>query len=293
MPVAYLCCPAYPLANAQQTTAAVQHAEHLCSELGWRLELSPLLDRYPGPGAWLSASERGADLAQALKHEALIAARGGYGCLELAEVLSAHRGRWPIVIGYSDLTVVHAAAWKAQAPAGVYGFMPAVTTGPRALATTLSLLSGVTAVIGLADGGTAMRPGSASGRLFPACLRVLTGLVGTPLMPDLHGAILALEDIDERPYRTDRDVQQLWLSGALDGICGLIFGRFRCELPTDYVGPRLIDLAATWAARLQVPCVAGVPFGHETDPVSLGVGCLACLEVGITDWSLTMMPTAL
>lgn len=293
MPVAYLCCPAYPLANAQQTTAAVKHAEHLCSELGWRLELSPLLDRYPGPGAWLSANERAADLSKALKHEVLIAARGGYGCVELAEVLAAHRGRWPIVIGYSDLTVIHAAAWQAQAPSGVYGFMPAVTTGPRAMATTLPLLSGATSVIGAADGGTAVRPGVTSGRLFPACLRVLAGLVGTPLMPDLRGAMLALEDIDERPYRTDRDLQQLWQSGALNGISGLILGRFRCELPTDYGGPRLIDLAATWAARLQVPCVAGVPFGHETDPISLGVGCPARLDITTHDWSLTMSPAAL
>jgi muramoyltetrapeptide carboxypeptidase len=292
MPVAYLCCPAYPLAHPAQTTAAVALAERLGNELGWRIARSPLLDRYPGPGAWLPPAERAADLQQALACDILLAARGGYGCLELSEVLTAHGGPWPTVIGYSDLTVIHAAAWRAAAPPGIYGFMPAVTTGPRAWASTVALLTQRQTTIDTTCGGYPVRPGLAAGRLFPACLRVLTGLIGTPLMPDLRGAILALEDIDERPYRTDRDLQQLWLSGALSGITGLLLGRFPCTLPVDYAGPRLPELSLTWAERLGVPVVAGVPFGHETDPVSLGVGCHAQLTVEPHCWSLTMTASA-
>ena len=51
-------------------------------------------------------------------------------------------------------------------------------------------------------------------------------LVGTPYFPDLRGAILFLEDVDEPFYRIDRMLTQLWLAGALAGIAGVAFGKF-------------------------------------------------------------------
>ena len=42
---------------------------------------------------------------------------------------------------------------------------------------------------------------------------VLSRLVGTPCAPELHDAILVLEEIGERPYRMDRALTQLIASG--------------------------------------------------------------------------------
>jgi muramoyltetrapeptide carboxypeptidase len=287
---AYLCCPSYPLADQTITQETVVTAGRLCHALGWRLVVSPLLDLHPGPGVWLPAAQRTADLRRALGHEVVIAARGGYGAIELADALLAHAGPWPVIVGYSDVTILHAAAWRAGAPAGVYGFMPAVTGGPLAFDSAVQLLSGGGCALDLACGGEVLRAGSASGRLFPACLRVLAGLVGTPLMPDLSSAILAIEDIDERPYRLDRDLNQLHLAGALRGVSGLVGGRFRCARPDNDLGPEPRDILRAWAERLGVPAVSGVPFGHERDPISLPVGAMAELRVDGADWSLATSP---
>ena len=53
--------------------------------------------------------------------------------------------------------------------------------------------------------------GITEGRLFAGCLSVISGLIGTPYMPDLTGSILVLEDVGEEPYRIDRNFSQLKL----------------------------------------------------------------------------------
>ena len=51
---------------------------------------------------------------------------------------------------------------------------------------------------------TTLRGGTAQGPLLGGNLAVLTSLAGTPFMPDLGGAILFLEDVNEYVYRVDR-----------------------------------------------------------------------------------------
>lgn len=286
---AYLWCPAYPLADRAQRERAEGAAYLLTEALGLELVVSPLLERQASTGVWLPTSERLADLERGLRHDLLLAARGGYGCLDLLPYLLKYSGRRPAVLGFSDLTVFHALWRKKSWGTGWYGFMPGITAGGRALASALACLGGDPLIV---DGGTdarvvVLRQGQAAGRIFPACLRVLTGLVGTPAMPDLSQSILALEDIDERPYRLDRDLQQLHLAGCLAGIRGLVFGRFPCaDLPKDYAGPSAQDIANRWAQLLEVPAIFGLPFGHDPDPVTLPSGPDATLQANGDLWRL-------
>jgi len=62
--------------------------------------------------------------------------------------------------------------------------------------------------------------GEVHGFLAGGNLAVLSSLVGTPLMPELSGSILCLEDTDEPPYRLDRMIRQLLSSGALKNAFG-------------------------------------------------------------------------
>lgn len=308
VPRAYLWCPAYPLASPAQVAATRARAMALVERTGHQLSDSPLLGELAPAGAWLDATVRREDLRRALGHDLLLAARGGYGCIHLLPALAGVQ-RLPPLVGYSDLTVLHA-AWRCegtrrsgqpdwcadQGPglpaAGVYGFMPAVAAGPRALASTAAWLTGGSYPC---DSRTCpearvLHEGEAEGPLVPACLRVLASLVGTPVMPTLGGCLLALEDIDERPYQIDRDLEHLALTGALAGIRGLLFGRFPVVLPPGYGGPSVDDLLARWGARLGVPAVAGIPFGHEEDPLSLPCSRRMRLEAHQRDWGLTPIP---
>ena len=56
---------------------------------------------------------------------------------------------------------------------------------------------------------TVMKPGKATGPLVPTNLSLLHDLIGTPSMPDLSGAILAIEDVNEAAYKIDRYLTKL------------------------------------------------------------------------------------
>ena len=73
---------------------------------------------------------------------------------------------------------------------------------------------------------TTLVSGHARGRLLGGNLCLMAHLTGTPYAPDLRGAILFLEDVDEPYYRIDRFQTQLWLSGSLEGVAGVAFGKF-------------------------------------------------------------------
>jgi muramoyltetrapeptide carboxypeptidase len=107
--------------------------------------------------------------------------------------------------------------------------------------------------------------GVAEGTLLPCNLSLLASLIGTPYLPALGGAILALEEVHETPQSLDRMVTSLRLSGADSGLAGVVLGQFTECLPrnpdvTEEEGRRVVR---EWAASLGVPVLADFPFGHE------------------------------
>tara|TARA_B100000674_G_C37828462_1_gene909326 strand:+ start:383 stop:1195 length:813 start_codon:yes stop_codon:yes gene_type:complete len=121
--------------------------------------------------------------------------------------------------------------------------------------------------------------GSASGPLAGGNLTVLASLVGTPFAAEFSESILLLEDVSETAYRVDRLVTQLRLSGALDGVRGLVLGQF-----TDIPEAEMQKIRAFFeetSRSLNIPCVWGAPIGHgnanATVPMGAGDGWQASL----------------
>lgn len=289
MDAVYLWCPAYTL-PPERLEPARSAGVDFARAIGMSLTEAPDLAAETGPGAWRLAVQRQPAFVAGLTHRVLLAARGGYGCLDLLETVRNHRGPLPYLIGYSDLTVLHA-AWRVLAAGeSLYGFMPGVPHGERAVRSAIQGWRGehqkwtATHCPQVVPAGT----GTATGPLFAGCLRVLAGLVGTPWMPSLRGCILAIEDIDERPYRIDRDLTQLHLAGCLAGVVGLVTNSFPCQLPDGYAGPTATDIIAAWAGRLGVPAITGLPFGHHADPIALPCGRATSLAVTTTGWELSL-----
>lgn len=289
MPTATLWCPAYALPSAAAALRAREGMDALARATGLDWVAGPSCEYLGSPSTWPDAPRRQAEIASLWSSDVLIAARGGYGCIHLADQILELPGPAPGLIGYSDLTVLHALWHRRGWGETIYGFMPATPCGQRSLTSTAALIRGEGQDLGpdSVPGPTSIRPGQALGTCFAACVRVLSGLCGTDLQPDLTGCILALEDVDERVYRLDRDLEQLHRSGTLAGIRGLVFGTLTATEPAGYAGPDRLALVRTWAERLAVPCLFGLPFGHEQDPISLANGRETRLTVG-TDgsWSL-------
>jgi muramoyltetrapeptide carboxypeptidase len=76
---------------------------------------------------------------------------------------------------------------------------------------------------------------------------------------------LFLEDVNERPFRIDRMLTQLRLSGVLGRAHALVFGEMRgCDEPGGTVTAKTV--IARMTADFQGPVIFGFPSGHTTGP---------------------------
>jgi muramoyltetrapeptide carboxypeptidase len=293
LPLVALWNPAYPLSNNDQVASTIASAERFCRAIGGSLFVDESVHHVAGIGAWAPAATRRAALSRIAHADVWLAARGGYGCVDLLPALLS-RDQLPYLIGYSDLTVFHAAFYAAReqksVPESLYGYMPGVKHGERAFSSAVHNFFGEKSFHDPATCPEAqpLAPGSAAGTLFTGCLTVLAGLCGSAWMPDLSGCILCIEDIDERPYRLDRALWQLHASGCLSDIVGLLSNDFPAPIPDGYEGPSARDIITKWARQLDVPALFGFPFGHHPDPIALPCGRSAQLDVQDHTWSLTV-----
>jgi muramoyltetrapeptide carboxypeptidase len=276
-----------------ERTAFVAKATTLCEKQDWTLIVSPLMERrFPG-GAWLPRGEREEDIRRALRHDIVIGFRGGYGAVELVPALLKARTQHKVrLLGFSDMTVLQAAWHKRRWGEGYYGTIPE-RWGGRQGASLLSLVRGDGFRLSSRNerAGQVLRAGNVTGRCFTACVSVLAGLCGTALQPDLRGCLLAIEDIDEKPYQVDFALHQLHLSGALRGLAGLLGGSFSHTNRSDYQGPTHNEILAGWAERLDIPCLARLPFGHVDDPYVMPNGRTITVNAKRTGaWALEIHP---
>jgi len=207
--------------------------------------------------------------------------RGGYGSMRLLDQLDydAWRRRPKTLIGYSDITALHAAI---GARAGVVTFHGPTARGHLTDFSETSLRSAVVSggqPCGAAASATVLRGGRARGRLVGGNLALVASLFGTPFAPDLDGAILVLEDVNEAVYRIDRMLTQLRLAGALDRLAGIAFGHFT-DIPAEPANEQrsLSNVLREVARRCDVPCVANIPFGHIADQWTVPLGATAELD---------------
>lgn len=285
-PCLWFSAPAYAADRARLATADLAG---LAAKLGASARLAAGSACGGPPGSWHPLALRRLELPDS-SHRAWWPLRGGYGCIHLLPELLTRD--LPPVIGFSDCSILHAAAWCRGGRPGFYAFMPLTPQGSRAHDSLRRLWQGERLTCDLHSDPTVtpLRRGSAAGPLFAACLRVLAGLVGSPAMPDLNGCLLAIEDIDERPYAIDRCLEQLFHAGRLRGIGGLIGGRFPHQRPSGSAEPTVTQILQRWADRLRVPAIVGLPFGHEADPLSLAQARASRLLVHPPHWCLEQLP---
>jgi len=218
---------------------------------------------------------------------AIACARGGAGLLHLLPHLDREllRSHPKLVLGYSDITLLHLLVGQLGLTS-LHGPMVAreLADGEAAY-DRQSLLQGLTGEGGLWASGPGLQPlrdGSAEGVLRGGCLSLLAAAAGTPwaLRTVDEPTILFLEDVDEPPYRVDRMLRQLRLSGALVGVRGVVLGEMRGCRPAPDAGYTLEEVVLEALAGLDGPVASGLPSGHVSSAnatVPLGVAArLVC-----------------
>ncbi|MEC4804695.1 MAG: LD-carboxypeptidase [Jaaginema sp. PMC 1079.18] len=256
---------------------------------GYKVELHP---QYNGREGYLAGKDR--DRLSALidawhnpECKGILCARGGYGSARLLENWAWPRqmpGKW--LIGFSDITAL---LWS-LADAGITGLhAPLLTTLPDEPQWSRDCLFNAverhqwTTLQGNGWGGKTV-----TGRLFPANLTVATHVLGTPFQPDLNGAILALEDVGEAPYRLDRMLTHWRALGIFKQVQGIALGRFsQCYAPPNIPSWTAEEVLRDRLSDLNLPIVADLPFGHDGENATLPVGQIVTLdgETGKLSWS--------
>ena len=128
-----------------------------------------------------------------------------------------------------------------------------------------------------------IRPGNAEGTLVGGNLATLTHLLGTPFQPQWDKSILFLEDVGEAPYRIDRFLTQLVMSGVVNNIKGLILGEFRGCGEQEVIWQRLEELTH----EADIPLWANFPVGHGQENQTLAIGSRVMMDsgTGILSWT--------
>lgn len=214
--------------------------------------------------------------------KAIVFARGGHGVLRLLpridwDLLARHPRAY---VGYSDLTPFLLAVVRRLGLVAFHGPMAAADLA-RGLSEAeersfLDALAGRVARTVPVAGW--LREGAAEGPLLGGCLSLLASVQGTPWAPDLAGAILFWEDVEEPRYRLDRMLTHLGLSGSLAAIRGMAIGHCR---PTD-AEPVAEAGGRAWLAEAldghEWPVAWGLHAGHEAPNLTLPLGAPARLD---------------
>ena len=283
-----LIAPAGPLQNPDELPRAQENAR----TLGWEPVVGAHATERTG---YLAGHDRDRlnDINRALrdpKIDAIWCLRGGYGMMRILSGIDYDAlSRTPkAIIGYSDITALHAAVHR---KCGLVTFH-----GPtaREILTDFSRDSLKRATVsqtdscGAAPNARELNAGTAEGRLVGGNLAVLSSLCGTPYMPELADGILILEDVNEPVYRIDRMLQQLKLAGALNGCKAIAFGDCAsCPEDAGGGGRPFDEVLGELAHSLGIPCLAGIPVGHIAEQWTIPLGAMAKLDTAARTLTVT------
>ena len=219
-----------------------------------------------------------------------MALRGGYGAtpllprIDFATLATAIRTRGLRLVGHSDVTAIELALLARTGAISFAGPMASYDFGGDAVDPFTGehfwramREARVDATFEVPEATTTV---SVAGTLWGGNLTMLTSLIGTPWMPAVDGGVLFIEDINEQPYRIERMLFQLQQAGVLDRqrlvLCGDFSGIRAAEYDDGYGVP---DAIARVQRTTAVPLVAGLPFGHCPQKLTLAIGAPCIVEV--------------
>jgi muramoyltetrapeptide carboxypeptidase len=245
--------------------------------------------------------------------DAIFTGTGGYGTMRILDRLdyAAIRRNPKLVVGFSDITALHAALFREAGLVAFHSPAPMWTLGGLFDAEEFALTWFWRAVEEAPHGAPcdyavdvpleapqpiALGQGKARGRLVGGNLSLVAALEGTPFAIETKGRVLLLEDVGEASYRVDRMLRQLELAGRLDGLAAVVLGQFTRETAREDA-PRHADPRYTtegvlrqYFERRGVPVLLNFPIGHHPMNATLPIG--GVVEVDADAVRLTILESA-
>ncbi len=201
--------------------------------------------------------------------------RGGYGACRIAgdaigELKAAARNK--TYMGYSDQGNLLGALYRAQIGWPVHGPMPGDihrVGGERAVITALDWL--------VKGNPKALEKSLKRNEKHVAFNAVtLAMMTGTPIMPDLKGHVLMIEEVSEHLYAFDRAMFNITTALKDAGVAGLRLGRVS-DIPENdrLFGETALQIAKRWCAKNGIEFLGHADIGHDIDNKVVPFGMLA------------------
>jgi muramoyltetrapeptide carboxypeptidase len=282
--------PAGVLVSAAPLRLAAKRLKALGFEV--QIDASALAkqQRFAGDDATrLAALHRVADQGPGIA----LATRGGYGMTRLLDHIDwkriarsvEHGTRW---VGHSDLTALqlgllaHAEGITWAGPLACDDFGRSEEAGGVDEITRdcfLEAMSGELEAVGFRT-EAGFDELQVRGTLWGGNLCMVNSMLGTKHFPRIKGGVLFLEDVNEQPYRIERNLLQLQQAGVLDAQKAVVLGAFsayrKSPLDRGYSFKTVVQYLRTLT---KTPILTGLPFGHVNPKVSLPVGARVTLIV--------------
>ena len=251
-------------------------------EMGLRVINKKFITRLPSPEG------KAAQLHRAFlnsKAGIILAQRGGASSMKMLkhvnfDIIKKHP---KVFAGFSDLSTLLNAIYERTGQVTLHAPMVInFSKASRFTATSfLNAINGFTRK-NLFSGApvNVYREGTATGTLKGGNLVTLTTLIGTPWEIPTDGAILFLEDVDEKLHEVDRYLSQWILAGKFKRLKGLILGDFRGIKSDDVY--RMIN----GMMRVTFPVLHCPYIGHVKNKITLPVGAKVALDTRAKTLSL-------
>ncbi len=206
--------------------------------------------------------------------DAIWFARGGYGAARIVDEILA--GLEPAAqhkqyMGYSDGGNLLGALYKAGIGTQAHGPMPVDMRRDDGMVAVRRGLDWL-----VHQDKAALEPHVETGQKYAAFnLMTLAMMVGTPLLPDLKGHVLMIEEIAEYLYAFDRALFNVTTHLADKGLAGIRLGRVS-EVPENNrpFGEEAEEIVQRLCDRYAIPYLGGADIGHDVDNKVVPFGAL-------------------
>lgn len=218
--------------------------------------------------------------------KAILCGRGGYGMSRIIDLLDfkifKKNPKW--IIGYSDITLLHAHLYTQLKTASLHSPMAAAFNDGEFENEYIQSLKKI-----LKGGSYKYRStahhlnqfGTGSGELVGGNLSLLAHMIGSRSAFNFNKKILFIEDIGEYIYNIDRMMIQLERSGSLQNLSGLIIGGFTDMKDTVIpFGATITQVIHERVKKYQYPICFDFPVSHSRENYPLKVGVKHELKVG-------------
>ena len=234
-----------------------------------------------------SDAARATELQQMLDDiniKSVLCARGGYGLSRIIDQINfsgfTQNPKW--VIGFSDVTVLHAAIQKLNTMS-IHGPMAAAfnkgAEGEIYIQSLKNILIGENQIIQAAP-HSLNKQGTATANLIGGNLCMIAHLIGSKNEMNTKGKILFIEDVGEAHYNLDRLMIQCKNAGLLDNLAGLVVGGFT-ELKDNAAdfGATAYEIIHAHISNFNYPVCFDFPISHALENFAVRQGGAYTLEV--------------